>query len=363
MPDPDSTIYDFGIIGAGPSGATAATLLADHFSIFQLDRRPLRSGKHPKARTKPCGGLLTADAQKILTSMGRGIPKHVLVDDQLLIVKIIDFDNQQENDFAGTLFNCDRELFDRWLVSLIPPSVDLRTETIFEGLTKEADGLYHIKFKENKQTKIVKAKKIIGADGAASRVKFRQFKTAPKLPKYIGIEEWFEMPDGNFPAFTIIFDSSITDYYAWLIPKDEFLIVGAALPSDTNTKERFGALKQKLIQHHYPIEKLVKKEGHPILRPRQKEHLFTGDNEIALVGEAAGYICPAFADGYTYALGSGKALANAILQNPKNFQSIYQKNLQPLTKSIRLKNFKMPIWYNVGIRKHIVKLTAVKISK
>ena len=54
----------------------------------------------------------------------------------------------------------------------------------------------------------------------------------------ISIQEWFEITD-YMPYFTAIFDEEISDLYSWVIPKDNYLLVGAALRPRENTKDKF----------------------------------------------------------------------------------------------------------------------------
>ncbi|MGE5654476.1 MAG: oxidoreductase, partial [Bacillota bacterium] len=49
------------------------------------------------------------------------------------------------------------------------------------------------------------------------------------VQSYVAVQEWFKV-DEALPYFTAIFDPRLTDFYAWTIPKEDYLLLGAALP-------------------------------------------------------------------------------------------------------------------------------------
>ena len=77
--------YDVAIIGAGPAGSTLARLLEDHIKTVIIDRKSDRCDSF----SKPCGGLLSTDAQKSLSAFALTLPKEILVDPQIFSVRAI----------------------------------------------------------------------------------------------------------------------------------------------------------------------------------------------------------------------------------------------------------------------------------
>ncbi|MHC4540530.1 MAG: FAD-dependent oxidoreductase, partial [Planctomycetota bacterium] len=112
-------MFDIAIIGAGPAGATLARLIAGQYKVLLVDKRPLDVAQGHSAR-KCCGGLLAPDAQGMLSRMGLGLPKSVLVDPQLFVVRAIDTKQQIERYYQRYYINMDRLKFDRWLLSMVP---------------------------------------------------------------------------------------------------------------------------------------------------------------------------------------------------------------------------------------------------
>ena len=62
--------YDVAIIGAGPGGSTAARLLAGKLSVLLIDPK----SDAPGSFQKPCGGLLSPDAQRSLARFDLTLP-------------------------------------------------------------------------------------------------------------------------------------------------------------------------------------------------------------------------------------------------------------------------------------------------
>ncbi|OVE81255.1 hypothetical protein BVY04_03690, partial [bacterium M21] len=70
------------------------------------------------ATGKCCGGLLAPDAQEMLSKFGLALPKSILVDPQLFIVRTIDLHLKLERNYQRFYMNMDRAKFDEWLVKL-----------------------------------------------------------------------------------------------------------------------------------------------------------------------------------------------------------------------------------------------------
>ena len=115
--------YDIAIIGLGPAGSTLARLLSPKFRVAALDKKIF--GAESSGFRKPCGGLISGDAQKALASFDMTLPKDVLVDPQIFAVKTIDLKNKLIRHYQRFYINLDRHKFDLWLESIIPPAVEI----------------------------------------------------------------------------------------------------------------------------------------------------------------------------------------------------------------------------------------------
>lgn len=138
-------MYDIAIVGAGPAGANLARLIGDKYKVLIIDKRDLENDNPGQHANKCCGGLLAPDAQKMIAKMGLGIPKDILVDPQLFAVRTIDLTNNLERFYQRFYYNMDREKFDRWMVSLIPDSVEQKFNTNFKSFSPISGG-YEVRY-------------------------------------------------------------------------------------------------------------------------------------------------------------------------------------------------------------------------
>ncbi|MBN1525811.1 MAG: FAD-binding protein [Spirochaetales bacterium] len=337
-------IYDAVIIGAGPAGATAARLLGKQLKIAIIDKRSIDDEQD--YTEKCCGGLLAPDAQKLLARLGLGLPKSVLVDPQLFTVRTIDLNTKRERYYQRHYINMDRNKFDQWLFSLIPSSVDVFSGCLFQELREHDDGIT-LFFRQNNKNCSIETKTLIGADGARSKV--RKTISPLKTQPYFAIQEWFTVSK-NTPYFSAFFDRDITDFYAWTIPKNGTLIVGAALDAAAKPVEKFTLLKEKLMKLGFPLETPIKKHSAFIVRPTKQSHIFPGKNNIALIGEAAGFISPSSSEGISYAFESALLLSEALQRHPDNAVHCYSKLVNKLRWKIFGKNMKTPFMYHSLLR-------------
>ncbi len=346
-------MYDVAIIGAGPAGATLARLIGDKYRVLLVDKRQVIDLPESFSSRKCCGGLLAPDAQRMLSKLGLGLPKSVLEEPQLFVVRAIDMQQRLEGYYQRHYINMHRQKFDRWLVSMIPSAVDLRLGCHLKGYTSENNYVRLTLIQDNK-TYVEKTRILVGADGASSKVRAQSFPKHLFPQKYFAIQEWVRA-DTNLPYFSSFFDPEITDYYCWTIPKGNYLIIGAALRPKQKTAEKFKLLKRKLREHGFQFGKTVWREGAYILRPVRMQQLSTGTKGIALLGEAAGWISPSSAEGLSYAFRSALLLAKALRKTPHDFEKRYYQKTRALRKNIFLKNVKSHFIFNPRLRKAVMR--------
>jgi flavin-dependent dehydrogenase len=345
-------MYDVIIIGAGPAGASLARLLDKNLKVMIIDKRNL-GDETDFSREKCCGGLLAPAAQKALAKQGLGIPSSIMENPQTFSVRSVDIDNGLIRYYQRHYINISREKFDRWLVSLIPDSVDRNFGCIYRNYSEEADA-YTVVVEKNGIANEIKTKVLIGADGALSRVRAQTFENKATPEKYISIQEHYSAGK-ILPCYVSVFDSKVTDFYSWIIQKNDEFLVGTAVHEASDAEKKFNKLIDKMKKLGYISGEPLRRTGTMIMRPLKLGQLCIRNNNIALAGEAAGLISPSSAEGISYALESGSILAEAINLNPQKFGKHYEKGLRGLKLNLVYKKLKVKLMYNKFTRGLIMK--------
>jgi flavin-dependent dehydrogenase len=345
-------MFDIAIIGLGPAGATFARLLDKKYTVIAIDRKNYKTGKC-------CGGLLSPDAQKILAQLDICLPKDILVDPQIFSVKTIDLNNHIEKYYQRFYLNMDRAKFDNFLISLIPDSKEICSDSVCKKIEFKKD-TYHFTFKSKGVERTEEARIIIGADGANSIVR-NTFHKKNKMKKYISIQEWYK--DGmNSPFYSCIFDKDITDSYCWTISKDSFFVIGGAFPINKSNM-RFEMLKEKVKNIGILFGELEKREGCFINVNKGNVNICTGKNNAYLLGEAAGMISPSSLEGISYSMESAKILAEIMNKSLKNIAQEYFFKSLGIRMRLLCKEVKKTFMYNKILRKIVMKSGIKTIKK
>ncbi len=345
-------MYDIIIIGAGPAGSTLARLLDEKYRVLIVDRRNLDDSSD-YMREKCCGGLLAPAAQKSLAKQGLGVPGDILTGPQTFSVRSVDCDNNLTRYYQRHYINISREKFDRWLVSLIPDSVNVFFNCIYKSF-KENSGFYIVNLEKDGSPIEARAKILIGTDGAQSRVRDQAFEGMPMPDKYISIQEHYKA-SGKIPYYVSLFNKKITNFYSWVIQKNGELLVGSAFPKEIDADKNFGILIAELRDLGYIKGKALKRTGTIIMRPKKLRQLNIYKGNIALAGEAAGLISPSSAEGISYALESGRILANNLNKALGDFGAKYDKSLAGIKLNLIFKGIKVRLMYNKFTRGLIMK--------
>ncbi|HSK47577.1 MAG TPA: hypothetical protein VLA05_06185, partial [Coriobacteriia bacterium] len=152
-------------------------------------------------------------------------------------------------------------------------------------------------------------------------------------------------------CYGTVFAPALTDYYGWTIPKGGTVNVGAAFPRSANVVSRFADLVHELRVAGFGIGDELERASAPLLKPTVPSDLRLARREVALVGEAAGFISPSSAEGISYALRSAAALAAAIDSAPHDPAYEYRRFARPLVAEVLGKMVKSRILQTKGLRR------------
>lgn len=355
-------MYDMIIVGGGPSGSVLARLTGKKYRVLILEKRKFH-GESFFSEEKCCGGLINPDAQKMLAKFNLAIPKKVLISPQAFAVRTIDFDHGIERHYRKEYVNIDRTAFDRWLSELAQERAELRTGCLFKGFEKEEDQIivrFHCGGKEYRE----KTKLLVSAEGANSLIRARAYPNRPFPKKYVAIQEWYDTSP-CLDSYGAMFDSEVTDFYSWTIPEENTLLLGAALIPNSGVRKKFSVLKEKMNKLGFQLGEPLRRSGAFINRPIRLSQICTGEGNILLIGEAAGFISPSSAEGFSYAFRSAEELAEAMEEGVEAAGRRYEKNCTSLRLNILLKNLKSPVMYQPRLRRIAMQsgFTSLKLSE
>ena len=341
------THFDVAVVGAGPAGAVFAGELAKRHPNLKI----LLIDGQTDNNSKPCGGLLSPDAQKVLAEFELTLPNAVLADPQIFSVHTIDLTAGVTRLYQRHYLNMNRLAFDRWLLSMLPQSV-----TVVPGRCTEIvrrDG-FTLTVRQEADRVCYTAKAIVGADGASSIVRRTFFKSQPY--KYVSIQQWFAGSDPAIPAYACIFDKTTSDSCSWLIRKDGQTIFGGAFAKE-HGREAFEAQKARVQQHlGVSFGQPLKTEACQVCSPRSMRDFITGQDSVYLLGEAAGLISASSFEGISSAMLSGRMLAQAFDPNsPDKTAKAYRKATRGLRYKLYTKTHKRRILCSPALRALIMK--------
>lgn len=300
----NQTIYDAVVIGGGPSGATAATdlALAGH-SVLLIERG---------GRIKPCGGAVPP---RLLADFD--IPQSLLVAKARSARMIAPSGRAVDMPVGeiGYVGMVDREEFDEWLRERARLSGAERLTATFEKIERDGERHPLVTFRRTRGGPIesVRARVVIGADGARSAVAKQCLPGAERIPCVFAYHEIIKSPPRNTDQFDgsrcdVYYQGRLSpDFYAWVFPHGETASIGVG--SANKGFSLRGAIAT--IRDDLGLDRCetVRREGAPIpLKPLKR---WDNGADVIVAGDAAGIVAPASGEGIYYAMVGGRMVAEA----------------------------------------------------
>lgn len=324
MTTPD---FDVVVVGGGPAGATAARSLAQRGrKVLLLDRA---------GRIKPCGGAVPP---QLLVDFD--IPRDVLEAEvsgaRMVSPSARTVDMPIPKGFVGMV---DRGHFDEWLRERSARSGVVRVSGTFLRLG-DSDGssvelFYREKKKKNGRAsadgsstggqgdtatneQCVRARFVIGADGARSAVGRQAVAGADKLKTVYAYHEIIATPAAvasgtddkvDRTRCDVVYDGELSpDFYSWVFPHGDTISVGTGTAvKGQSIRGSVTALRKRIGLDEAMT---VRTEGAPI--PMKPLGRWDDGKHVLLCGDAAGVVAPASGEGIFYAMACGDMAAVAV---------------------------------------------------
>ncbi|MGE0857618.1 MAG: geranylgeranyl diphosphate reductase [Gammaproteobacteria bacterium] len=295
--------YDVAIVGAGPSGATAADDLARRgYRVLLIDG---------STRIKPCGGAIPPR-----------LVRDFAIPDQLLKARIksarIIAPSGRHVDMpisGGYVGMVDRDEFDEWLRERAVANGATRVRASFREFTRDTDGVARLRLVrlDDQAAKEVRARVIIGADGAASPLARQAMPDSAPPPLVYAYHEILQSPPSDGASYDsercdVYYQGGLSpDFYGWVFPHGEKLSVGTGT-ARKGFSIRAGTTALRAVAGLDTVA-TVRTEGAPIpMRPRKR---WDNGRDVVLAGDAAGVVAPASGEGIYYAMIGGQHAALA----------------------------------------------------
>lgn len=297
--------YDVVVVGGGPAGATAADHLARQGrSVLLLDRA---------GRIKPCGGAIPP---RLIRDFD--IPDDVLVarvtSARMISPSAREVDMPIDGGFVGMV---DRDIFDEWLRERAARHGAVRRNGTFARLERGSDGvsLIHYRREGSKEsTSIVRARSIVGADGAVSAVARAAMPDMKRPPYVFAYHEIIRSPRGDKSVFDgtradVIYRGELSpDFYSWIFPHGDTASVGTgSAHKGFSLRDAVGSLRKSAGLGEVET---IRREGAPI--PLYPLSRWDNGIDLVLAGDAAGVVAPASGEGIYYAMAGGQLAAEAV---------------------------------------------------
>ncbi|MBE7210918.1 MAG: geranylgeranyl diphosphate reductase, partial [Gluconacetobacter diazotrophicus] len=335
--------YDAVVVGGGPAGATAAEALARAGrSVLLLDRA---------GRPKPCGGAVPP---KLLEEFA--------VDEALLCARItaarvVSPRNRHalmpiaNGGFVGMV---DRADFDEWLRVRAARSGAERCTASFERVERDAAGGAVVAFRTpDGAPGRVRARVVVGADGARSAVALQCVPGADAMPYVFAFHEIVRSPtpaengDFNGARCDVYYGSAHSpDFYGWVFPHGATTSVGLGSARKGFAQRR--ALDGLRRDAGLSGAETVRREGAPI--PMKPLRRWENGRDVVLAGDAAGVVAPASGEGIYYAMLGGRLAGEAAAEflrtgNARALKSARRRFMRAHGRVFRMLGLMQRFWY------------------
>lgn len=312
----DKEIYDVIVIGAGPSGCTAArTLAKSGLKVLLLE-------KYKLPRYKSCSGILIEKSIRLAEKyFESSIPSYVTCAPTQNCGMVFVDDSGREYGFESKGLNIWRDKFDYWLTGLAEKSgAKVQDGSAVTEIQEEND---YVRVTANDIER--RAKAVIDCSGAVGIGK----KTGRNIITFQTYNHGAIDLDTHY--FYAYLQPELSGYDAWFNVKDGALILGVSTPKTQNINKYYCNFVAYMEEKHgLRIDEQIKTDKWIIRDIRPPFEIDYGNSRVLKAGENAGFLNP-MGEGISAAIESGYCAAQSIILSHDTPKAIeyYKKIVAP----------------------------------
>ncbi|MFA6553816.1 MAG: NAD(P)/FAD-dependent oxidoreductase [Patescibacteria group bacterium] len=318
-------IYDIAIVGAGPSGSTAAYYIDSKYKVLILD-------KFSFPRPKACGGCLF---------YSRDWP-----------LEFENFSNIYErlNKFETKsiiFYSGEKKLFQVRTDHLYDKVSRMEMDNLLLQEALKKNNVVFQKFNVQKITKIgnilelndgrhiIRARKIIGADGWDSVVARFIGNNRRTIDEFVNTLEYEIVCDRLSDQAHVFFVYGGELSTAWLLPTNQGYYIGLGIQgkSRKSLKDNLDDLIQTCLAKELIPNKFTISNRFGAPDPVSIRKIQCTD-DVLLVGDALGTVSQLSGEGIDFGMRSGKIAAAALNENYSNSANIYKRKVKTVLKTL-----------------------------
>jgi geranylgeranyl reductase len=253
-----------------------------------------------------------------------------------------------------------RDQFDEWLRERAAKCGAQRITGTFDTVTRDPDGVavvnYHPKGVDKSTPPLrLRAKVVVGADGAKSNVASQCVKGADRIKYVFAYHEIIRAPVDNFDPnrCDVYYQGKISpDFYGWVFPHGATASVGSGSAHKGFSLRK--SVKDLRAEAGLTDAETIRGEGAPIpMRPMKR---WDNGKDVVLAGDAAGVVAPASGEGIYYAMEGGRlagVAAEAFLAtgNVSELQSARRTFMKAHGRVFWILGLMQWFWYNTDKRR------------
>jgi digeranylgeranylglycerophospholipid reductase len=315
--------YDVVVVGAGPSGSTAARYAAMNGAkvlVLEKDREvgvPVR-----------CGEAVDHE----------GLIQFLQPDKKFIAAEIRNFKLVAPNgkvvkpNIEGVGYILDRKVFDYELARIAADEgAEVITKAYVDGITRNDGTVSGVSVQYHGEQLLIKSKIVIGADGVESRV-----------GRWAGIDTTVSMHDMESAAQVTAANIDVEDDtcyfyfgqryapggYLWIFPKgNKTANIGLGVAADESKKKHALRFLDEFMQENFPDASILTKLAGGVPCAESLEKMTA--NGLMLVGDAAHQVNPVSGGGIISGMIggriAGKIAAQIVAQNNMSLMEDYEK--------------------------------------